>query len=547
MLASDSVAAVPAPDGGRESASAHSRCTLDATSVASAASQPEQMSGHRRQAWNVVKIVRQEVPSSSVPQGRGRSLARWAAQGWSAGVPRWLGLQGQRSFGVRIGLAGGLQEGVDRHPAGAPCAHFERSPFLPSDACADLRHGAGNRISGSGRGRERLDSGPSRGHAVATESPSRRAWKRAGDSLRWMERAMGMPRGNRMRGMVLAAATAVFCWAGIGGADAMPRGWPGYNSCGAEHEEELKKEHESFDPDQRRQWVMETRQWIAQETARIERESGYQLSEDDRKHYFGYLYRNIEYLQQPIDEEEAVDASAEYHTCLAWRGEQEGVIVLYRLSDEYSSVIATFHLAEFYEKSGYENLRESGDWSNLDKAIETFNLQKAIIKVWNRYGEPDTRHEWDENIYQYELNGYYRALRAYAWAARYALWGSHDWHAKRSPGYDSADGWDHSLGYDPNNRDLYLESLKHSADDCISLPNKRHFITQYFDFVKGACQTLQETAIKLLPLQNQRLEILLEDECRNDVLKCDEYMDIYARMYDIMKTAMDTVTESKFW
>ena len=72
-----------------------------------------------------------------------------------------------------------------------------------------------------------------------------------------------------------------------------------------------------------------------------------------------------------------------------------------------------------------------------------------------------------------------------------------------------------------------LENVIEFANRCIALPKKNYFRQPHYNDTQKICRILKDAAEALLPLEEKRLELLANESCRRDVLKCQEHNELF--------------------
>lgn len=575
VLAPRHIVTARAKGGDREMTSTSNRGTLGIMSVASAVPQSEQTSGNRRQALPAAMRARRETSGSPVLQGSETPRARGTSESWSTGILRWLWQKGLSAFGARTGLADGLRADAGRLPAGTSSTQFEQPPFF---------HWVLSQFSNTVQW-TRLpavttwqDSGPCRGTAAAAERPLRCVRKRVGGSRRWRGRAVAMPGGTWLRGMMsVAAFAAVFCWSGT--ADAYISTEP----CDPDYETKLERIFEALEDyvppvlvgamefdemfiDWARARGLDIDNFDSYIRVKEQYREQFWLEtfgpEDPRSEpYFqsywgegGEGYGIWDTFRSVLDDKGFEEAlRVDYYFCKAVRGDSDGRSAL--ISWAEGNLKAAYHLASILVDEGLDHILEQGSWNSFEGAQDRFH-QIIASTTAGRYPGEGWRYEYPEESYQMELNSRFEFVRINFLKAYYHFRGRDIWWAKRSTSYEgvyrdySREALDHAYGYGLR-RDLDSKLISIMSSSCSGLQMKPHFNAQYYRWVTNACQTMGEAASELKNLHLRLTGILygnlagdgtVQDwkDCKNDIQNCKEYQEVFNEMNDIFHTAYES-------
>ncbi len=140
----------------------------------------------------------------------------------------------------------------------------------------------------------------------------------------------------------------------------------------------------------------------------------------------------------------------------------------------------------------------------------------------------------DERSNQMELRAYYHIPMLYM--EKFAV-GFHSLYHKyllTSPSYNGARNLPSFPEHSPYTQDS-LDEVIRSADRCLSLPPKRHFKSNHYEYYQKQCRLLKETALALQPKETTRLRLLNTESCKRDLPNCREYNEIHQEIKGIIK------------
>ena len=260
-------------------------------------------------------------------------------------------------------------------------------------------------------------------------------------------------------------------------------------------------------------------------------------------------------------EHEAYSAITLYGICLTLKGiatnnegvRNQGLIILDRHNDEtdgFNDVNAMFFVAEYLQTNGkFDGTTDEG---NIDMAIRAYYRTLLFINVAREYPADYWTSEAED---QMEIVSYQKIPMLYAYKINFGRIGSHNRYLNESPSYT---GDKRDLNFylaqhrdpailDPNYSDLpvIIDSLNQmisSSETCLNLPFKSYHRREIYNFYQKKCKIFNHLGHALLPLEQSRQEVLYNESCAEDVLQCDEYMEVYNQMDDVVQ---DTITQLK--
>ena len=224
-----------------------------------------------------------------------------------------------------------------------------------------------------------------------------------------------------------------------------------------------------------------------------------------------------------------------YATCLIIKGDDaNGLPMLYHLADQKSSVTANFFLADYLSTDG--RFANPSTKKTLDEAINYYYRTLAIIDLIPTYPEPD--YFFHEKNHQMHLNSTYRVPRLYL--ARYQLGAAGDYgaHLMQWPGYEG-ESKDTFPKYNTFMRDSLNQGLQ-QAQHCRDLPRKRYHNPAHYKANAESCTLLVDLIKTLIPLEEQRQQILLDCRDENGIVQmgwenCPKYYESHKEINNLME------------
>ena len=238
-----------------------------------------------------------------------------------------------------------------------------------------------------------------------------------------------------------------------------------------------------------------------------------------------------------------------YGVCLVLKGiatndpvmESQGLIILDRHNDEtdgFNDVAAMFFVAEHLKTNGkFDGTTDEG---NIDMAIRAYYKTLLFINVDREY---PAKHWTSEQEDQMEIFSFYMIPELYSYRYEYGWIGSHNRYLNESTSYT---GDKRDLNFylaqhrdpailDPNYSDLpvIIDSLNQmisSSEACLNLPFKSYHRRNVYDSYRKSCKILNTLGRDLLSLEQKRQDFLYDKSCAEDVLLCNEYMEVYNQM-----------------
>ena len=205
------------------------------------------------------------------------------------------------------------------------------------------------------------------------------------------------------------------------------------------------------------------------------------------------------------------------------RDDTQGMYILHSIVDNNTHparVKAAWMIANYLSTGG--TFKDTVGRDNIIKAIKAYKRVIFFINLDPDY--PDGNDIYEEKS-QIELKTHYRLPQMYFEKFRYGAIGIHNMHKLRSPSYSGNGGLNTYPKYNPYTIDS-LEQTVVLANQCLTLPFKRHFKSEQYKNTTAGCRILKEAAQTLLPLEHDRLALLNTHSCSDDLVQCDEYEEI---------------------
>ena len=240
-----------------------------------------------------------------------------------------------------------------------------------------------------------------------------------------------------------------------------------------------------------------------------------------------------------------------YAECLIVKGpkynEDKGLAILHNVVNRYGDVGAAFTIAD-YERTG--GTFEKRDENKINEAIDGYQKVKALIRSNPYYPFPNPHipisnsngfHDDAEAVSQRELRSHYFVPSLYFDKYKKGAKGTDNVHLLRSPSYKGRRDLNTYPDYAPYTEDS-LERMIEYANDCLALPPKDHFRSpKYYRDYLNICQIYKDTAEELLPLEGQRLVLLLTESCSSDLPKCEAHRVLKAEIVSIIKQSTSEI------
>ena len=238
------------------------------------------------------------------------------------------------------------------------------------------------------------------------------------------------------------------------------------------------------------------------------------------------------YRQDPED----LSNQVFYAICLIIKGDDStGLPMLYYLADQTDSVKANFFLADYLNTDG--RFANPITEKTIDEAINYYYRTQAIISLIPTYPEPD--YFFQEKNYQMHLRSSYRVPRLYL--ARYQLGAIGDYrvHQLQDPDYDGDRNKDTFPKYNGFMRDSLNQGLR-EARECRDLPQQYYHWPDHYKANIEACALLVDLFQALIPLEEQRQEILLGCRDENDIVQmgrenCPKYYETHTEIHNLIE------------
>ena len=225
-----------------------------------------------------------------------------------------------------------------------------------------------------------------------------------------------------------------------------------------------------------------------------------------------------------------------YASCLVIKGKaindeslvQEGLARLNHLVDHFNDVPSSYFLALYYQTDG--TFAEESE-KHIDKAIH-YNLRTLeLISLYPNYPWEPYYRVWEE-MSQMELKSHYRLIRLYFDKFIVGATGTYHRVLIESPGYAGDKNLDTYPEHSPYTKDSLREAIEH-AEVCLDLPLKNHFDPTLYKAYKDVCLSFKETALKLYPMEKERLHFLVQKNCKKNLESCG-YETVEDQMVNIL-------------
>ena len=220
-----------------------------------------------------------------------------------------------------------------------------------------------------------------------------------------------------------------------------------------------------------------------------------------------------------------------YGICLVIKGEDaQGLSMLYPLADFKSRVDASFFLAEYLSTEGKFTSHFSK--KDINEALNYYFHTLALIALIPTYPEPEY---WAyEKNYQMELNSIFRVSELYLWKYKLGAIGNYREHLFQTASYQGDRSKETYPKYNDLMKDSLDKALQHSTE-CVSMPQKSHFNPDRYKETIQSCLLLKELILNLIPLEEERQEILLQPNCKPlNKSDCLEYYETHSEIHNLM-------------
>ena len=233
-----------------------------------------------------------------------------------------------------------------------------------------------------------------------------------------------------------------------------------------------------------------------------------------------------------------------YASCLIIKGDDStGLPMLYYLADQTDSVKANSFLADYLRTDG--RFRNPTTETNLDEAINYYYRTQAIISLIPTYPEPD--YFFHEKNYQMHLFASYRVPSLYRYRYQLGAAGDYMAHLLQWPDYDGDWNRDTFPKYNGFMRDSLNQGLR-TARECRDLPQKHYHNPTHYKANIESCALMVDLFQTLIPLEEQRQEILLGCRDENDIVQmgrenCLPYYETHTEIHNLMEAYGETASE----
>ena len=213
--------------------------------------------------------------------------------------------------------------------------------------------------------------------------------------------------------------------------------------------------------------------------------------------------------------------------------------LLYPLLEHYNDIRAAFFIAKYIETGGKMNLTINRH--NIEKAIQAHFRVLFLIDVGPNYPYDPDHRLYEEDV-QAELSSTYSVPSLYLKKFHGGAYGNQNRHRLMSPSYEGERDLETYPDYSPYTIDS-LSNIIEFANRCIALPNKPHFISQYYKGYQRACQILKDVAETLMPMELEALTLLATESCGKDLPNCQEYEELTDRQSSLIDQAESELGE----
>ena len=241
------------------------------------------------------------------------------------------------------------------------------------------------------------------------------------------------------------------------------------------------------------------------------------------------------YRQDPED----LSYQVLYASCLIIKGDDStGLPMLYYLADQTDSVTANFFLADYLSTDG--RFANPTTKKTIDEAINYYYRTQAIISLIPTYPEPD--YFFEEKNHQMHLRSSYNVPSLYR--ARYQLGAAGDYMAYQlqDPDYEGYKGDPNPDTFPKYNgfmRDSLNQGLR-EARECRDLPQRYYHNPDHYKANIESCALMVDLFQALIPLEEQRQEILLGCRDENDIVQmeqedCPKYYETHKEINNLIE------------
>lgn len=242
-----------------------------------------------------------------------------------------------------------------------------------------------------------------------------------------------------------------------------------------------------------------------------------------------------------INNPKSLTINFEYATCLIAKGEKDdGLKRLRWLVDKKNHVWSAYTIARYIESA------ETFDTANiLDidviSAIKAFSHVLSLIHDLDLYYPGE--YEKIEQTLQIELNSYASLPNLYLSKSFKGLTGDLNEYILASPSFDGSEDLKSFPKYSSHTLDSLNQAIQ-TADDCLKLPKKWYFRSVLYTNTKKACQIYKEGAQALIPLEQKRQKLLIQESCKKDILKCEKLKQLALKMRAIYSNTQNEASKT---
>ena len=236
-----------------------------------------------------------------------------------------------------------------------------------------------------------------------------------------------------------------------------------------------------------------------------------------------------------------LDLAGGYAFCLLAKGgkanEDKGMAIFYNLRNQHNHIDAAFMIADYLRTGG--TFTGKRDEAKIREAFVATLKVSALIRSAPNY--PHNGNRLYEAESQMELRSAYFAPSLCFDKYKKGAKGSDNIHLLRSLSYKGRRDLNTYPDYAPYTTDS-LKCMIEYAKDCLAIPYKDHFRSyKYYRDYLNICQIYKDTAEELLPLEHQRLVLLLTESCSSDLPKCEAHRALKAEIVSIIKQSTSEI------
>ena len=235
-----------------------------------------------------------------------------------------------------------------------------------------------------------------------------------------------------------------------------------------------------------------------------------------------------------------------YAMCLILKGEDDkGLNILNNLVQDHNDSLAA-HIIAIHTRSGGK-MNWSVNKDRIDEALQAHFKALSLIDLDPNYPS-DQLYRFEHSIAKPLIRQVERGVvveSAYLYMHRFlsGARGLYREHLLASPNYKGDRNLKTYPQYSPYTLDS-LEKVIEFTDQCLSpLPEKPFFSKYLYIKDKKICQIRKDTAIALLPMEEQRLNLLANESCASSLPHCPEYEELAGDMLSLIEQASSEIRD----